>query len=73
MSSTLTGNQMGPRQLELPPKISGGGFGRLVFYGVLGAVDAQPVGDFVMRAREGADPVGREELVFVEHELEDAA
>ena len=73
MISALTGIQIGPRQLELPPNMpvsdSAGRYDDAVFL----VADVEHVGMLGVVARERPDAVGAEELVLVEHLRQHAA
>ncbi len=68
MIRPLTGIQIGPRQLELPPNMplsdSAGRYPTPIF---LVSQTRNDIGMFGMVAGESSDPVGAEEFVLVEH------
>ena len=69
----FSGNQIGPRQFELPPKSPRRRLGGLVVEARLARRRArEDERVLAVVARERAQPVGREELVLVEHAREHA-
>jgi len=62
MIRPLTGIQIGPRQLELPPK-SGIGLRRQVRHAVFPTPRGEHIGMLGVVAREGTDAVGAQELL----------
>ena len=70
--SALIGNQIGPRQLELPPKRPDVDSAGIVLDLILLAVDFEYVRVFLVVAGDRAYPVIAQELVFVEHLREHA-
>ena len=73
MISPLTGIQIGPRQLELPPNIPDVGLGRQVGHPVFLAPHAEHVRMLGVDAGQGPDAVGAQELPLVEHDRQDPA
>ena len=73
MIMALTGIQIGPRQLELPPNIPVFGFGRQIVHAVLLSSGVEGVGMLLVKFGKRPDAVGAEKFILVEHLRENTA